>query len=125
LESNKFIQRDDLKIPSPLEFISIFGCDVEFDENTYTESYIFADNYQNILKIYVNKIEKTFRMLITIKNHEIVNVFGENLHSIEIDQENHYIKIIMNEEISNQSIILAMFPKFKMSMDIVQSNDRR
>jgi len=95
----------DVKIPSCEDFISIFGCSCDID-NDFVQSIKFEDAENNILNIKIGLIDNSVRVILLSNSNKIINdIYLESLQNFEINEETQKLKIIFN---SSYKIILEI-----------------
>jgi len=109
------IVRDDLSIPASDDFIAAFGCDVEFDEQTYTELYTFVDELDQTLKMWIGTADRTFSLSVVKNETESVRVYDECLSCIRLDEDRKMILIILGKDSCTQKLEIAVWPRITAS----------
>jgi hypothetical protein len=105
------ILQDDLSIPASNDFVVGFGCDVEFDEQTYTELYTFVDELNQTLKMCIGTADRTFSLSIVRNEVEIVRVYDECLSCVSLDENRKIIVIILGKDRCTQKLELSVWPR--------------
>ena len=109
------IQREDFYIPASEDFIAAFGGELEFDEQTHTECYLFADDANRVSRMYIGIADRTFGLSIIFEGDEIVRVYDENLSEIRLDEERQVIIIKLGTFNCDQKVELAVWPRIAVS----------
>ena len=97
-------------IPASNDFVAEFGCDVEFDEQTYTELYTFVDELNQILKIWIGTADRTFSLSVTKNEVESLRVYDECLSCIYLDENKKNLEITLGKDSCTQKLVLSVWP---------------
>jgi|GEM_PF-3175278 len=103
--------REDLIIPSSEDFVATFGCDFSFDELSYTENYVFADDYDNKIYLWVGIADKTFSLSIKSDDFETLKIYSESLQKISLDEKRQSIIIVPGTSDLFQQMQLKIWPR--------------
>lgn len=104
------IFQENFIIPASNDFVAEFGCDVEFDEQTYTELYTFVDELNQILKIWIGTADRTFSLSVTKNEVESLRVYDECLSCIHLDENKKNLEITLGKDSCTQKLVLSVWP---------------
>ncbi|MDO5897873.1 hypothetical protein [Agrobacterium sp. Azo12] len=105
------ISRGDLSIPSSDDFIATFGCVFSFDELSYTENYVFADDYNSTIYLWIGIADNTFSLSIKSDDFETVKIYSESLQKISLDEKRQSIIIVPGTSDLFQQMQLKIWPR--------------
>lgn len=109
--SRAVILRDGLSIPASDDFVAAFGCDVEFDDQTYTELYSFVDELNQTSKMWLGTVDGTFSLLIAREGAEILRVYDETLSCVKLDEKRQLIIVALGKGRGAQRLDFCVWPR--------------
>ena len=107
--------RQDLVVPASEDFVAAFGCDVNFDERSETEEYVFVDETGDTTEMWIGSFDRTFGLSIVKNNIEVISVFDACLSGVRIDEERQVITITLGDDGASQKLELSIWPRIKVS----------
>jgi len=86
-------------ISTPNDLIAEYGCDYNFDEDFYLETYTFEDEKKFIGSLYIEILTGTFSLAISDKNKQsIVFLHDQNLKELRIIESKNLIRIVTRDK---------------------------
>lgn len=108
------ISRPDFHVPSPNDFIAMFGCEFEYDEEYFTETYCFIDKQHLIVRFWIGIIDQSFSLILGDGETETFRIMNEHLSDLRLDDEQQAIFITLGAETKKLKIELHVWPKIKI-----------
>lgn len=107
--------REGLVVPASEDFVAAFGCDVNYDEQSETQEYVFVDEMGDTSEMWIGTFDRTFGLSIFKSGVEVISVFDAYLSWIRIDEERQVITIALGDDGVSQELELAIWPRIKVS----------
>lgn len=114
------ISREDLIVPSSEDFVATFGCDFSFDELSYTENYVFADEYANKIYLWIGIADNTFSLSIKSDDFETVKIYSESLRKITLDEKSQSIIIVPGTSSLFQQMQVKIWPRASLHVTMTK-----
>lgn len=107
------IHREELTVPASEDFVAAFGCDVDFDQQTHTEEYVFVDQHGEKSKLWIGTADRTFGLSVFQNGVEVLRLLDECLSNVRLDEERQMILVTHGNGGSIQELELLVWPSVR------------